>query len=331
MTITLRAGSSNDGAIQVNGTDLITFSADVASAASGKVLEANSGPDDSQLSGYRNKIINGGMWVSQRGTGFSLSTATYIRILDRWYIGIDTSGSVAINQVFANDVPYNDTGTYMRLQGTALVGCFLSTAIESVRTFAGKTVVLSYYENLASGTDTGAAPYLVQYFGSGGSANVAIAATSDVTTNSRRVLTYSVPSIAGKTLGAGHYLNVVFPLGGTFDKHISSVQLEEGGLTPFETRSYAEDLKLCQRYYEISQASLRAYATGASQQWDTTVSFNTSKRVVPTLSASGGVVLNINSAQAFPSGVSNYRFNIIATAAGETYSIDTVVTAAAEL
>jgi len=61
--------------------------------------------------------------------------------------------------------------------------------------------------------------------------------------------------------GLGVYFE--FPVGAVTSKYfqISDVQLEVGPVaTPFERRSYGQELALCQRYYEVGTTKL--YATG---------------------------------------------------------------------
>ena len=74
----------------------------------------------------------------------------------------------------------------------------------------------------------------------------------------------------------------------TFD--ITGVQLEVGSVaTDFEHRSYAQELQLCKRYYEVFNPSLYvlgrySHASGAGYNFH---SFEVQKRDVPTISFSG--------------------------------------------
>jgi len=68
----------------------------------------------------------------------------------------------------------------------------------------------------------------------------------------------------------------------TFD--ITGVQLELGETaTPFEHRSYGEELALCQRYYEIVGMTVTT-----AGQFDNAVSYAVTKRATPTLSVFSG-------------------------------------------
>jgi hypothetical protein len=80
--------------------------------------------------------------------------------------------------------------------------------------------------------------------------------------------------------------------GATF--YITGVQLEPGSVaTPFERRSYGQELALCQRYFEVfnsSASSLSILAFGAST-W-ATWQFKVIKRASPTISGSTSGALN---------------------------------------
>ena len=65
-----------------------------------------------------------------------------------------------------------------------------------------------------------------------------------------------MPSISGKTIGTNEdsFIELGFDyraeVNNTFTIDIANVQLESGSVaTPFEDRSFGEELALCQRYY----------------------------------------------------------------------------------
>jgi hypothetical protein len=65
---------------------------------------------------------------------------------------------------------------------------------------------------------------------------------------------------------------------------ITGLQLEVGSVaTPFEHRSYGEELALCQRYYEVVGNGASALANSSTQFW-TGYTFKTEKRANPTVS-----------------------------------------------
>jgi hypothetical protein len=129
--------------------------------------------------------------------------------------------------------------------------------IEGVDRVQGE-VTISFY---AKGTNPSGGNFeieLEQYFGSGGSTYISSIETFSVTSEWQRfILIINVPSISGKTISGGNdYYRFYFrqPEGDTstaaWTLDITGVQLELGKVaTPFEHRSYGEELALCQRYY----------------------------------------------------------------------------------
>lgn len=244
---------------------------------------------------FRNKIINGGMDVWQRGT--SQSVGGYGSV-DRWYFGA-AGGSLSVAKgQDVQPVSGSQYGNYCTVTGTAAVGGYFLQHIEDVRTLANRTVTLSFERTLISGTDTGDQPKLQQRFGTGGSSSVDIVATSDVTVGTKRILTFNVPTIAGKTIGDNSSLIVIIPFAGTFYRAYWNFQLEEGSIaTPFEQRPAGLELSLCQRYFHKAPVAtiaggfprLNAYG-GAGQNPFFYVNYPVTMRTYPTITVlvSGG-------------------------------------------
>ena len=92
------------------------------------------------------------------------------------------------------------------------------------------------------------------------------------------------PSIFGAT-GA---TNIIETLNATWD--ITGVQLEAGDVsTPFEHRSYGQELALCQRYYEVGRLYGSAYhntvTANANDYFQATYCFKQTKRAAPTVAS----------------------------------------------
>jgi hypothetical protein len=138
-----------------------------------------------------------------------------------------------------------------------------------------------------------------QKFGSGGSADVTLSDTVTVTDSwAKHTVTFTLGSMSGKTIGANNYLYLFLNItpagdGETFD--LAQVQLCAGSVAlPFQPKSFAEELRDCQRYYEKSYDYAVAPGTdtfvGALglKVWATTsyathpVFFKVTKRVTPT-------------------------------------------------
>ena len=249
---------------------------------------------DGPTASYRNKVINGNFDIWQRGNTFSAAGFT----ADRWCLGL-TSGTCTVSK----NGPTGTTGanpldkSYALITGTAASG-YLSQSIENVNALAGKTVTLSFYMNPISGANTGAQPYLRQYFGMGGSpsASVDTKATtifSYPTTGGlqRCILTFNLPGTSGKTFGTNNndYLMLVLPLSGTFSMSLLGVQLEEGPTaTAFEQRPIGIELALCQRFFEVLEVNVASSSTGVSNVSRASWFFKVTKRTTPTLIQASG-------------------------------------------
>jgi hypothetical protein len=272
--MTTKISASTDGlygSLVVGATEALRFGSD------------NSG----QLAGFRNKIINGGFDITQRGTSFTLNTQySSAYSADRWIIALD-SASASLVCTFGQDANptagWPDNARYCVLTGTTISPStpgYIIQRVEGVRTLAGQTATLSYREQLLSGTDTGPAPYLQQRFGSGGSGDVNVSAISDVKVGQKRILTFNIPNTLGKTIGANDFLNIVIPVAGTFSKAFGGMQFEKGGIaTPFEERPVGLELSLCQRYFCKVDALALTTNTFGSQ------SFPVQMRISPTITA----------------------------------------------
>jgi hypothetical protein len=207
----------------------------------------------------KNKLINGDFGIWQRGTSFNAASNAFTA--DRWNTLTDKTGASVLTtqQAFtAGAAPVAGYESQFFLRTVFPSGgsfCIQEQRIEDVRTFAGQTVTLSFWAK-ANATAT-IAPTLVQSFGTGGSANVETQTSNLTLTTSwvRYSVTATLPSISGKTIGAGNYLTAramraVTASGFTID--IWGVQLEYGSkATPFETASGSlqAELAMCQRYY----------------------------------------------------------------------------------
>jgi hypothetical protein len=201
-------------------------------------------------SGRKNLFINGGFDVWQRGT--SLAGATSY-LADRWFNGTTETQSRQAFTVGQTEVGGNPT-YYHRGSSGSTEWYGLKQRIENVGTTAGREVTLSYWAKGSSAFTN--APYRGQNFGSGGSSDVnAALSTANITTSwARYTHTFTLPSISGKTVGAGSYLqiNLIRANVNNITIDLANCQLELGSVaTDFEHRSYGEELHLCQRYYEI--------------------------------------------------------------------------------
>jgi hypothetical protein len=217
-----------------------------------------------------NAIINGAFEINQRNFTSTTTNATYG--FDRFVLRTNDALCTYSAQAFSpgESPSTNFEGTnYARLvtagQTAANTLSVLRQVIENVRTFAGRTVTMSFYAKAASGSPK-INISLTQSFGAGGSAFVEKFATPATLTTSwaRYSFTLTLDPLTGKTVTTNTTLLAsIFVSAGTdfaatgtgiqsntFD--IWGVQLEAGSeATPFRrnANSLQGELAACQRYY----------------------------------------------------------------------------------
>lgn len=325
-------GGTIDGTV-IGGTTAAAISG-TTGAFSGDVTlpSINGGP----LAGFRNAIINGNFDHWQRGT--SLSGAGYLA--DRWFHNVaGPSGTVTQSrQVFTigqTDVP-NEPTYFYRIQGSSytMTAGNVTQKIEDVRTFAGQTVTVSFYAKASAPRELGVR-FLQVFDGSAGI--ITLASPVSLTTSWQKFTrTVSIPSIAGKTVGASSRLELVFDIKegavgsdlGNDSIDIAQVQLEAGDTdTPFEHRSYGQELALCQRYFEVGGGHGVSYASSGVAIQRGEVYYRVSKRATVTLglTKTGGVATGPVNTAVFPS-LDGFVFGFSSTAASQdiviTYTAD---------
>jgi hypothetical protein len=253
----------------------------------------------------KNKVINGDFGIWQRGTSFTASNA-YFYGADRWNsYSYGASATTISQQTFTPGtapVAGYEGQYFLRITSTTSQ-IYLEQKVEDVRTFAGQTVTFSFWAKQATGAATALGTTLVQYFGSGGSGNVNTTIISSQTTTTgwtRYTGTATLPSISGKTLGAGNYLAIQIANGSLNNAlDIWGVQLEAGSVaTAFQTATgtIQGELAACQRYYYRTGGSLFTYFAAGSALSTTAASvlFNlpVQMRIKPTSVDFGNVRLS---------------------------------------
>jgi len=120
---------------------------------------------------------------------------------------------------------------------------------------------------------------------------------------------------AGAKFGYGQVADVAATSGATWQ--ITGVQLEVGDTaTPFEHRSYGDELARCQRYYYRLGGSGRASTPGASNasQGYVDIFFPVAMRTPPSFSNGGGFTVNNFSTAGTPSDI---NLNVVSTTTAE--------------
>jgi hypothetical protein len=279
----------------------------------------------------KNKIINGDFFINQRN--FTTLTNPVIAYgFDRWRF-VSTGGTVTCSAesftLGTAPVAGYESKSFARVatSGQSAAGdrASLSQFIESVRTFAGQTVTVSFWAKADSGTPK-VAVELAQGFGTGGSPSASVNTLAGQATLStswaRYNFTVAIPSISGKTLGTANDDNLLLLLwtsaGSDWNSRTGSlgiqtatidfwgVQVEAGSVaTPFQTATgtIQGELAACQRYYWRSSSN--AASTFQQYMWGMATSTGnvlvgltmpTEMRVMPTaveyanIEAADGVV-----------------------------------------
>ena len=290
-------------------------------SATANLSSVNGGP----IAGSRNRIINGDMRIDQRNAGASVNSASGggVYAVDRFEQESAVGGGVMSIQRsstapagFTNSLLFTVTTTDTSLAAgdkydfRQIVEGF-NTADLGFGTASPSTVTLSFWiRSSVTGTycvalrnGSNNRSYVTTY--AINSANTweqkSVTITGDTTgtwgTDNGRGIIVGFSLGAGSTFqatantwSAGEYratssqTNLLATNGATF--YITGVQLEPGSTaTPFERRSYGQELALCQRYYQTSYAAGVAIqaATGVTDG-ATFVSINTSD------SANGGLL-----------------------------------------
>ena len=251
----------------------ITASADgtYGSLGVGAIEFMRFGADTSgQLTGFRNKIINGGMLIWQRGNSINCPNSAGTYTADRWMAyGVGANFSVERIDNAQNQSWLQINGA----SGLTVVGINQRIEADNMSFASGSKLMLSFDFGSSSGT------YSVDVSLNG--------------PNTEDTAPYSVV-LAQATVSLTGYQHVIIPLTLTADMYkgcelsiyinglganqalLRNIQLEQGSIaTPFEQRPIGLELDLSRRYF-------RRYATAQN-----TSDLGYQMRLVPTQSGSG--------------------------------------------
>jgi hypothetical protein len=270
-----------------------------------------------------NRIINGAFDFWQRGTSTTTPNAF---IADRWVNGVSGGTATMSQQSFTlGDTLGTNNPTYFLRQ--TISGQTLSSSyglaqhrIEGVRSYAGQTFTILGWARRSSGTGNMAVE-ISQDFGNGGSPSSIVLLTPQSVTLTTSfapfALTFTVPSIAGKTLGTNgnDFLNVNFwtSAGSDYNARSNSLGIQTIGVdlwgihikvgthttdavNLYKQPEFGPELARCQRYYEKSYnldvvpgtstqvgASILAGSSESSSSCFCTIYYAVQKRTVPSL------------------------------------------------
>jgi len=284
------------------------------------VSSINSGP----VSGTRNRIINGDMRIDQRNAVTMPSSSTPMYIVDRWQASHNSTGAIQVSK--SGDYPSTFLSSLLYDVTTADTSIAASEYAQLVQPVEGfnvsdlawgsasaqyvtlsfwvkSTTIGTYCANLRNKvTDRS---YVAEY--SVLSANTwekkIITIPGDTsgtwdTDNTTGIFvsftfatgtTYQTTAnawAAGNFIGTSNQVNLL--ASATNEIRITGVQLEPGTVaTPFERRSYGQELALCQRYFQLAGNGAAGCAINATTI-EFTEKFAVEMRAAPTLAWNTG-------------------------------------------
>ena len=345
--------STNDGSDGAAPTTAVTVDSDQNVTIAGNLTASGINyPSDSALSGARNRIINGDMRIDQR---FGGTSATYgagaAYVLDRWNGAATIGSNMRVQQV--TDAPAGFTNSLKAdaLTGATITASDYFSVLQFIEGFnvsdlgfgtaSASSVTLSFWvKSSITGTHSGSVrnsandrsyPYTYTISSANTWEKKAIVIPGD--TSGTWLTTNDVGSQVNFDLGTGSTFRgtagawasanyagatgAVSPLatsGATW--YITGVQLEAGTVaTPFERRSYGQELALCQRYYQTIQPTVYIYAAGSATMY-LPVTWSTMRDTPVTATISQTLYFNTISVTLVPEGPSGGRLNQATTAAG---------------
>ncbi len=262
-------------------------------AADGTATAQLSSLNGGALSGARNRIINGDMRIDARNAGASVTVTTSNEYtLDRWQAGATASSKFTVQQNAGSVTPPAGFTNYLGCTSSAATSLaagdyyLVQQKVEGFNvsdlawgTANASSVTLSFWvRSSLTGTFGGAIqnsagnrsyPFTYSISSANTWEKKTITIPGDtsgtwLTTNGiglYLLFGLGVGSTFSGTAGAwagSNFLSatgatsVVGTNGATF--YITGVQLEPGSVaTPFERRSYGQELALCQRYFQLNQ------------------------------------------------------------------------------
>ena len=307
---------------QINSTDGSTA---ITTGADGYVSFAKT-----QIGGRRNLIINGAMQVAQRGTSFTSDGYTldrfYWQAIDEDELAFTVTKDSNAPTGFASSLKVVATTAESSWAATEFARFFYKIEAQDLQHLdygasTAKSVTMSFW---VKSDVTGA--YSVSFYVPDTDRRIG----STYTINSADTWEYKTITFVGDTSGSinndnGEGIQISFCLAAgsnytvtdntswaansdanTFYGHtaswgttindnwaITGVQLEVGTVaTPFEHRSYGEELALCQRYYYVLQDSANKYVSSGeyvnTNELGTTVIYPVMMRSSPTLKQTTG-------------------------------------------
>lgn len=303
----------------------------------------------------RNLVHNPQFNVAQRGTGPFTSIGYTV---DRWLVSA-TLDTVSITNNVAVDSDRAGIGdeSVTRLLVNNFTGNagatavnYIAQGIESVNRLSGKTVTVSFWARCGAGAlNLGVGMF--QYFGTGGSPSASVGVAGQAVSLSATWAWYSktftLPSVAGKTLGTNNNdatwfqfffssgTNNAFSAGGIGVQSgavvLWGVQIEIGSVaTPLAKRDPADELALCQRFYQTGYVNTAGSGVIAVN-YRVGGTFLKPMRATPTMSQGTSTDTNIVSPIITPQSAVAWVFSFQLLGSSGAYAYANTFTASADL
>jgi len=318
MASELSLKTPSTGLVTLSPTDTASDKTITLPATTGTMVVSTTDLAYSPYTGFRNRIINGGMTIDQRNEGVSVTPTNSQYLVDRWqasltqaskYTAQQNAGAVTPPAGYINYLGFTSSSAYSVASddifgfGQVIEG--FNVADLGWGTASAQAVSLSFWVRSSLTGSFGGAfknlgdtrnypfTYTISVANTWEQKTITVAGDTSgtwLTNNSAGInirfslgcgTTYS--GTAGAWTGTNVWqptgsTSVVGTSGATF--YITGVQLEKGSVaTPFEFRSIGQELALCQRYYE--KGFLKLFVNSGTGIAIAT-SFKVQKRAAPT-------------------------------------------------
>ena len=229
--------------------------------------------------GRRNLLINGSFRVSQRGDYTSASTMTHnVYMLDRWKNAAGVASTI------------QDLGGYVEVKATAASGASTTRIfqlIEDLYLLEGQTVTVSC--EMKSNSPNGR---LMMHNGSWVATDATHSGGGGWESLSFTTVMPDSLTVTSVQVGIDGNASADVPIAIGDYCQIKNVQLEVGPIaTPFEHRSYGEELAACQRYFERIEDNkdmICVCTSFTTQAAYGSIDYKVEKRTSPEITFTGG-------------------------------------------
>lgn len=279
-----------------------------------------------QYTGFRNRLINGGCQVGQRGSiGFSATSNLYGWV-DRWLISI--SGTTVSALGYQASGQPTATGYVLQVGNVTTTGTTtvaVSQRIESLNCAGLNSSTVTFSCQVKQVTGSAQTLTLVLQKANAadnfnGGTTVINSTTQSIPNNAYTTVSWTV-TLGSTDASNGISISLAFNSIGAQSNaqfYYGDLQLEKGSIaTPFEVRPYGTELALCQRYYETGAARIESYISASGNGLNYQYTFKATKRATPTLEYAMALATNVSTYDARLPTTDSFLWYCASTAAGQ--------------